>query len=120
MAKAYSEEIVYTTTQDGFVLEGVVIRPTAASSLPVAVIWVHGLMGKFYSPTEIRVSRDLAAEGYAVVSGNNRGHHFGATIRRENGESVLAGAAGSISTNHRTTWTPGSRSWGRSASSGWW
>ena len=81
MTKAYSEEIVDTTTQDGLVLEGVVIRPTAASIRPVAVIWIHGLMGKFYSPTELRVSRDLAAEGYTVVSGNNRGHHFGGPVR---------------------------------------
>ena len=32
MAKAYSEEIVNTTTQDGLVLDGVVIRPTAGVS----------------------------------------------------------------------------------------
>ena len=31
MAKAYSEEIVYTDTEDGLVLEGVVIRPTTAA-----------------------------------------------------------------------------------------
>jgi pimeloyl-ACP methyl ester carboxylesterase len=91
MAKAYSEEIVYTETADGYVLEGVVIRPSAASSRPVAVVWVHGLTGKFYAPTEILISRDLAAEGYTVVSGNNRGHDFGARIRRVQGEPILAG-----------------------------
>jgi pimeloyl-ACP methyl ester carboxylesterase len=91
MAKAYSEEIVNTTTQDGLVLDGVVIRPTAGVSRPVAVIWVHGLMGKFYSPTQLGVGRALAAEGHTSVSGNNRGNHFGASMRRTNGESALAG-----------------------------
>jgi pimeloyl-ACP methyl ester carboxylesterase len=91
MAKAYTEELVYTDTDDGLILEGVVIRPTAASSRPVAVVWVHGLTGKFYAPTELLVSRDLAAEGYTVVSGNNRGHDFGARMRRTQGEPVLSG-----------------------------
>jgi pimeloyl-ACP methyl ester carboxylesterase len=91
MTKAYSEEIVETTTQDGLVLEGVVIRPTAAAGRSLAAVWVHGLMSKFYSPTLLGIGRALAAHGYTSVSGNNRGHHFGASIRRENGESVLAG-----------------------------
>jgi pimeloyl-ACP methyl ester carboxylesterase len=92
MAKAYTEEIVYTDTADGLVLEGVAIRPaTEATARPLAVIWVHGLTGKFYAPTEILISRSLAAEGYTVVSGNNRGHDFGARIRRTDGESILAG-----------------------------
>src|SRR3954466_14660712 len=91
MGKSYSEEIVYTNTPDGLVLEGVVIRPTTAAPRPIPVIWIHGLTGRFYAPTEILISRDLAAEGYPFVSGNNRGHDFGARIRRTDGESVLAG-----------------------------
>jgi pimeloyl-ACP methyl ester carboxylesterase len=91
MAKAYSEEIVYTDTEDGLVLEGVVIRPTAASPRPVAVVWVHGLTGRFYEKFTILICRDLAAEGYTVVSGNNRGHNFGARIPRKAAAPVLAG-----------------------------
>lgn len=91
MAKAYSEEIVYTDTEDGLVLEGVVIRPTTASARPVAVVWVHGLTGRFYAKSSMLTGRDLAAEGYTFVSGNNRGHDFGARIPRKEGEPVLAG-----------------------------
>lgn len=91
MAKVYSEEIVYTDTEDGLVLEGVVIRPTTASPRPVAVVWVHGLTGRFYERFTILIGRDLAAEGYTVVSGNNRGHNFGARIPRKGGAPVLAG-----------------------------
>src|SRR5206468_7152589 len=91
MAKAYSEEIVYTDTADGLGLEGAVIRPTAASTRPVAVIWVHGLTGRFYAKSSILSGRDLAAEGYTFISGNNRGHDFGARLMRKDGEAILAG-----------------------------
>ena len=91
MTKAYSEEIVYTDTEDGLILEGVVIRPTTAGPRPFAVVWVHGLTGRFYEKCSLLPCRDLAAEGYTVVSGNNRGHHFGARIPRKAAAPVLAG-----------------------------
>jgi pimeloyl-ACP methyl ester carboxylesterase len=91
MAKAYSEELVYTDTADGLTLEGAVIRPTTAPARPVAVVWVHGLTGRFYAKSSILTGRDLAAEGYTFVSGNNRVHDFGARIMRKGGEPLLAG-----------------------------
>jgi pimeloyl-ACP methyl ester carboxylesterase len=91
MAKAYSEELVYTDTADGLTLEGVVIRPTAESTRPVAVIWIHGLTGRYYAKSSILTGRDLAAEGYTFISGNNRGHDFGARIMRQSGDALLAG-----------------------------
>jgi pimeloyl-ACP methyl ester carboxylesterase len=91
MAKAYSEEIVYTDTADGLTLEGVVIRPTTASPRPIPVIWIHGLTGRFYAKSSILTGRDLAAEGYTFISGNNRGHDFGARIPRQQGDALLAG-----------------------------
>jgi len=91
MAKAYTEEIVYTDTADGLTLEGVVIRPTSAAARPVPVIWVHGLTGRFYAKSSILTGRDLAAAGYTFISGNNRGHDFGARIPRKDGDALLAG-----------------------------
>jgi pimeloyl-ACP methyl ester carboxylesterase len=91
VASTYSEEIVYVDTEDGLILEGVVIRPTTTSPRPVAVIWVHGLTGRFYEKFVILIGRDLAAEGYTFVSGNNRGHQFGARIFRKAAAPVLAG-----------------------------
>ncbi|MCC7371285.1 MAG: alpha/beta fold hydrolase [Chloroflexi bacterium] len=90
MPTTHTEEIVYTETGDGFVLEGVALRPLSAPK-PLAVIWVHGLTGRFYARTQMLVSRRLVADGYTVVSGNNRGHDFGARISRTSGEPVLAG-----------------------------
>src|SRR5215207_7515239 len=91
MTKAYSEEIVYTETADGLTLEGAVIRPTTAAARPVPVVWVHGLTGRFYAKSSILTGRDLAAEGYTFVSGNNRGHDFGARVMRKDGDALLAG-----------------------------
>jgi pimeloyl-ACP methyl ester carboxylesterase len=73
------------------VLEGVVIRPTAATPRTVAVVWVHGLTGRFYAKSSILTGRDIAAEGYTFVSGNNRGHDFGARIPRKAGDALLGG-----------------------------
>jgi pimeloyl-ACP methyl ester carboxylesterase len=91
MAKAYNEEIVYTDTADGLTLEGVVIRPTTSAAQSVPVIWVHGLTGRFYAKSSILAGRDLAAAGYTFISGNNRGHDFGARVMNKSGEAVLAG-----------------------------
>lgn len=92
MTKAYAEELVYTDTEDGLNLEGVVIHPTATSPKPLAVVWVHGLTGRFYAKSAILTGRDLAAEGYTFVSGNNRGHDFGARYwNAETGQPLLAG-----------------------------
>jgi pimeloyl-ACP methyl ester carboxylesterase len=91
MAKAYSEELVYTDTDDGLVLEGVVMRPTTASPKPLAVVWIHGLTGRFYAKSSILTGHDIAAEGYTFVSGNNRGHDFGARVMRKDGSALLAG-----------------------------
>jgi len=98
MAAAYSEELVYTESEDGLTLEGVVIRPAAKATdrhgtvdRDVALIWVHGLTGKFYEPSAVRVGRELAGDGYTVISGNNRGHDFGTMLRRADGTAVLGG-----------------------------
>jgi len=92
MAKAYTEELVYTDTEDGLSLEGVVMRPASEAVRPVAVVWVHGLTGRFYAPTELLISRGLASAGYVTISGNNRGHDFGARIwSNRHGAAVLVG-----------------------------
>ena len=61
----HSEELVYTAAGDGVPLEGVVIRPSSGELHDVAVVWVHGLSSRFYSPTGVRIGRALAGHGYA-------------------------------------------------------
>lgn len=93
--KRYSEELVYTRTEDGVLLEGAVIRPAGEmlqSTGAPAIVWVHGLTGRFYSLGTVRIGRALAERGFTVITGNNRGHDFGFVLRRnDSGERVLGG-----------------------------
>jgi pimeloyl-ACP methyl ester carboxylesterase len=91
MTQACTEELVWATTEDGANHDGVVIRPTEPSR-SLAVVWIHGFSGRFCEPFSIRIGRQLASEGYTVVSGNNRGHHLGARIWSSDGKPRLAGA----------------------------
>ena len=92
MSKAYTEELVYIQSEDGFLLEGAVVRPSATPAQPIAVIWTHGLTGRFCTPPVVTIGRELASRGYAFVTGNNRGHDFGAVLRR--GMEVTIGGGG--------------------------
>jgi alpha-beta hydrolase superfamily lysophospholipase len=79
---SYVEEIVYATAEDGLPLEGAAIRPTGREPHPTAILFVHGLTGKFYSRPVMGIGRELADRGYLFVTGNNRGHDFGYPYRR--------------------------------------
>jgi alpha-beta hydrolase superfamily lysophospholipase len=85
-----AEEIVYAESEDGVSHAGVIIRPVEQSSKSAAVVWIHGLTGRFYEPHAVRIGRDLAAQGYTFIAGNNRGHDAGTGIQR-NGVEELAG-----------------------------
>lgn len=91
MATTYREELVAAETADGLLLDGALIRPAEGETKPLAVVWVHGFTGKFYEPFIPAIGRTLAEAGYALVTGNNRGHHCGAMIARTGGEPLLAG-----------------------------
>jgi pimeloyl-ACP methyl ester carboxylesterase len=89
--QSWTEELVWTTTEDGAGQDGVVIRPVG-SPRALAVVWVHGFGGRFSEPFVIRIGRQLGGEGYVVVSGDNRGHHLGASLSAPDGTTRLAGA----------------------------
>jgi pimeloyl-ACP methyl ester carboxylesterase len=94
MATTYSEELVYTASEDGLPLEGAVITPAGGGGHPVAILWVHGLTGKFYGKSSILIGRALAGHGYRFVTGNNRGHDFGTVYRTSaSAEPLIAGGA---------------------------
>ena len=88
---AYVEHLVFTEAEDGILLEGATIRPADGREQPLAVVWTHGLTGKFYSPNVVNVGRELASRGYAFVTGNNRGHDFGTMLRSRDGTARLGG-----------------------------
>jgi pimeloyl-ACP methyl ester carboxylesterase len=76
-----TEELVFTHTEDGLGLTGLLIRPTTAASV-VAVVWIHGNTGAFYDWPYVTIGRALAKHGYAFVTGNTRGHNISATLWR--------------------------------------
>jgi len=85
MPQAYSEELIYTSSKDGFLLEGVLIRPAGAATRPVGVVWIHGNASRFYDYPYVAIGRALAAAGHPFVSANTRGHDISAFLWRAAG-----------------------------------
>ncbi len=96
MKARYSEELVWVQSEDGYVLEGAVIRPAARPKQNRPIVWIHGLTGKFCSPAIVGIGRRLAERGHHFVTGNNRGHDFGAVLRGETQQRLIAGGAWEI------------------------
>jgi pimeloyl-ACP methyl ester carboxylesterase len=99
MPRSYEEELVIAESEDGIVMQGAVIRPSGDGgrtpetvTSTTAVVWVHGLTSTFYSMAALGVGRALAEAGITLITGNNRGHDFGALVRTRAGEFFLAGA----------------------------
>src|SRR5579859_6732464 len=90
---SYTEEIVFIESEDGISHAGAVIRPASDGNTSLAVVWVHGLTGRFCEPHAMRIGRALAESGYTFVTGNNRGHDVGIWIRPRGGEQRLGGGA---------------------------
>jgi pimeloyl-ACP methyl ester carboxylesterase len=87
----WTEEIVWSKTDDGIEHDGVVMRPTGPAN-GTAVVWMHGFTGHFSEPHQIRIGRYLAERGYTFVSGDNRGKHFGANLGEWEGPFRIGGA----------------------------
>jgi pimeloyl-ACP methyl ester carboxylesterase len=86
-----TEELVWVETGDGVQHDGVVIRPTGPAT-GTAVVWMHGFTGHFSERHQITIGRRLAERGHALVSGNNRGHHYGASLGQAGGQPRIGGA----------------------------
>ncbi|MFN8521669.1 MAG: alpha/beta fold hydrolase [Chloroflexota bacterium] len=88
---AWTEELVWNKTDDGITHDGVVIRPSGAANGTV-LVWMHGFTGHFSEPHQVRIGRYLAERGYVFVSGDNRGHHYGANLGEYEGPFHIGGA----------------------------
>ena len=86
----WTEEIVWIKTDDGIEHDGVVMRPSGPPN-GTAVVWMHGFTGHFSEPHQIRIGRYLAERGYLFVSGDNRGHHLGASLGEWEGPLRMGG-----------------------------
>jgi len=85
---AITEEIVYTTSEDGFLLEGLRIQPGSEPTIDrplAAIVLIHGNAGRFYDYPYVSVGRALAGAGHTVISANTRGHDISAFLWRAAG-----------------------------------
>ena len=70
-----TEELVYVTSEDGYLLDGVKMLPSEPAPRPVAaVVWIHGNAGRFYDYPYVMIGRALADSGHPFFSVNTRGH----------------------------------------------
>ena len=91
MEKGYSEELVVAQTADGLRLDGALIRPVDETK-PLAVIWVHGLNGKFTG--NVGLGRIMAGYGYAGLAVGTRGSDFGSIFGRDEAGRWRMGGGG--------------------------
>ena len=86
-----TERIVQVQTKDGVPDTGALFSPPKKVAKPFAVIWIHGATVNFYSPTYLQISRDLAARGYTVITGNTRMHDLGNVETDRGGKRIRGG-----------------------------
>ena len=91
MQQTYGEELVYTSSEDGLLLEGVAIHPLGGASRPVSVVWIHGNASRFYDYPYVMIGRALATAGYPFVSANTRGHDISTFVWRASGGKPAPG-----------------------------
>ncbi len=91
MSDAHREQLVYTETDDGYLLEGAVFTPADGGNQQLPIVWIHGFTGRFYERHTVAIGRRLAARGHVFLTGNNRGHHLGANIVNLRGGPDLRG-----------------------------
>ena len=94
MTPSHTEELVYATTEDGLLLEGVAMNPAGASQPRAAIVWIHGNAASFSAPAYVRIGRELAALGYQAVIGNTRGHDIACMLWRADESIPSGGGAG--------------------------
>lgn len=83
-------ELVTAFSEDDFQLEGLLWQSDRPA--PV-VVFIHGAASRFYTRTVAQTAEDLWRRGFTTVSGNTRGHDFGALIKHRDGNLVLGGTA---------------------------
>jgi alpha-beta hydrolase superfamily lysophospholipase len=89
--RAFSEEVVFTDSEDRLALHGLFFRPASpTASLPV--LWIHGIYSEFYENAYVALGREMAGRGYVFLSANTRGHGFGAALRSPDGRPFTGGS----------------------------
>jgi len=88
MKSFYLSEI---TTKDGLLHQGIFLKPQKPGKK--ALLWIHGLSGRFYGDVKMMEELAVACEekGFGLASFNNRGHDMVASAHRGD-EYVTIGA----------------------------
>lgn len=87
------ERLVYTTTQDGLELKGVLIRRRGATAgNGCLLVWIHTRQQGFAEPEYVGIGRSLALLDHHFLSVETRGHDFGAWYRTPEGPSLHGSA----------------------------
>jgi len=88
-------ELAEITTKDRLIHQGIFLRPERAGKK--ALLWIHGLTGKFYGdPTLMNLfAEECAKNNMAFAAFNNRGHDIISSMRKER-EYVTIGAGNEI------------------------
>jgi len=87
----FTEEVVFTQSEDGVPNAGILFAPPKNSAKPSAIIWVHGWGVNFYQPSYVKIGRALAQLGYACISVNTRMHDIGFNIGDRDGKRIRGG-----------------------------
>jgi pimeloyl-ACP methyl ester carboxylesterase len=95
MANPWTEELVYTTTEDNILLAGIAITPSSDGACNDSLVWIHGNAANFYEWFYTLAGRELAERGFTVVLGNTRGHDIAATLWLGDSHLPMAGGGGS-------------------------
>ncbi|MGI8913624.1 MAG: alpha/beta hydrolase [Chloroflexota bacterium] len=82
---------VRAIASDGVPLDGIVFEPEGPAH--GKILLVHGAGSHFYQRLHQVLGATLAAAGYRVLAGNNRGHDLGAYLPNDGPEVTLGGAA---------------------------
>jgi pimeloyl-ACP methyl ester carboxylesterase len=82
--------LVTAQSEDGLTLEGMAWE---GSRHDLGFVLIHGIASRFYARAVACVAEAVAARGFPAVSGNTRGHDYGALVSRAQGGFVLQGAA---------------------------
>jgi pimeloyl-ACP methyl ester carboxylesterase len=85
------ERLTEVTTEDGLILDGVVISPIGGAAVNparerrVPIVWIHGWYRSFLAPTPLRVGHSLARLGHTFIGANTRGAGYGMPLRNASG-----------------------------------
>jgi pimeloyl-ACP methyl ester carboxylesterase len=91
-ATKVTEELVHARTDDGFINGGALFMPPGNSAKSIAILWIHGSTANFYSPTYVKIGRELARRGFAAIAGNTRMHDLGTVAGFQGQRRIRSGA----------------------------